>query len=91
MSTRLNQQASLPTKKAVDCAIDAYDVSTLGLCCIKELRTMLRSIVAISNGNELIQDLAKVGVDIADDYYGLFQSEVEDKKKILDALTKEQA
>ncbi len=91
MSTQLNKHASAPTKKAIECAVDAYDVSTLGVCCIKELRTMLRSIVAISEGNELIQDLAKVGVDIADEYYDLFQCEVKDKQKTLDALTKEQA
>jgi predicted transport protein len=82
-TSKSESQISLnnPIKQATDCAIAAYDVSTLGFFCIDQLRTMLRSIVALSQNNELIHDLAKVGVDIADDYCNLLDCEVNDKKK----------
>jgi hypothetical protein len=75
-----------PTIKA---AIEAFDMASLGRCCIEELRAMLRGIAAISIGNEVVHDLAKLGVRFSDDLHNTMDCEAEEKQAKLTALIEE--
>jgi len=62
MSTRLS-----PEKMACQCVIHTDDIASLGAACIDELRAFLAAIVGLSSGHDVIHDLAKVAVELAEE------------------------
>jgi len=71
---------------ALQRAIDAVNVASLGEECVDQLRAVFRAIVALSGNNPMIHDLAKVGYSMADSQHNLLDCSREDMEQNLLAL-----
>lgn len=71
---------------AVQAATDAVSMAALGESCVHELRAILAAIVSMSAGNEVIHDLAKVGLDLAHDRHNVLDSSRESMEEKLASL-----
>src|SRR5471030_2046526 len=71
---------------ALQRAIDAVNVASLGEECVDQLRAVFRAIVALSCNSPMIHDLAKVGYSMADSQSNLLDCSREDMEQNLLAL-----
>lgn len=73
-TTRTSTQIQSPATAddlARQCAIHTDDIASLGAACIDELRAFLAAIVSLSREHEVIHDLAKVAVELAEDRHNM--------------------
>jgi hypothetical protein len=65
------QPLATPDDLARQCAVHTDDIASLGAACIDELRAVLAAIVSLSAEHEVIHDLAKVAVELAEDRHSV--------------------
>jgi hypothetical protein len=71
---------------ARQCAIYIDDITGLGAACIDELRAVLAAIVSLSAEHEVIHDLAKLAVGLAEDRHSMLTLYQLTAKKKLEAI-----
>lgn len=86
-ATNQSREAAENKTLAIRGATDAVNMAALGESCVNELRAVLAAIVSMSAGNDLIHDLAKVGLDLAHDRHNVLDCDRAIMEEKLASLT----
>lgn len=65
------------SEQAIHSAMDAVNMADLGFSCTEEIWAIFRAIHKISGDDEIVNALAKVGLDRAEAHYDMFGYESE--------------